>query len=95
MSDSAPARVFLAVVDETTGLLGSLRPEDRVSAFRELFSVLRAGGRVVVVLIVFGPGRAELWRSDCPPITLYHYKMQCRAARFPGGADMRAKPACP
>jgi len=39
----------LAVVDDTGGLLGSLRPEDRVAALRELLRVLRAGGRAVVI----------------------------------------------
>lgn len=39
----------LAVVDETGGLLATMRPEDRVTAIRELARVLRAGGRVVIV----------------------------------------------
>jgi ubiquinone/menaquinone biosynthesis C-methylase UbiE len=39
----------LAVVDDTAGLFGSMRPESRVAAIRELVRVLRAGGRVLVV----------------------------------------------
>jgi ubiquinone/menaquinone biosynthesis C-methylase UbiE len=39
----------LAVVDDTAGLFGTMRPEDRVAAIRELVRVLRAGGRVLVV----------------------------------------------
>jgi SAM-dependent methyltransferase len=39
----------LAVVDDTAGLFGTMRPEDRVAAVRELARVLRQGGRVLVV----------------------------------------------
>jgi ubiquinone/menaquinone biosynthesis C-methylase UbiE len=39
----------LAVVDDTAGLFGLMRPEDRVAAVRELVRVLREGGRVLVV----------------------------------------------
>jgi SAM-dependent methyltransferase len=39
----------LAVVDDTGGLFGTMRPEDRVAAIRELVRVLRGGGRVMVV----------------------------------------------
>jgi ubiquinone/menaquinone biosynthesis C-methylase UbiE len=39
----------LAVVDDTGGLLGQMRAEDRVAAVREILRVLRPGGRVVVI----------------------------------------------
>ena len=39
----------LAVVDDTAGLFGTMRAEDRVAAIRELIRVLRPGGRVLLV----------------------------------------------
>ena len=39
----------LAVVDDTAGLLGAMRAEDRVASIRELARVLRPGGRVMII----------------------------------------------
>jgi ubiquinone/menaquinone biosynthesis C-methylase UbiE len=39
----------LAIIDNTAGLLGSLRAEDRVAALREVLRVLRPAGRVMVI----------------------------------------------
>ena len=39
----------LAVVDDTGGLFGTMRAEDRVASIRELVRVLRPGGRVILI----------------------------------------------
>jgi len=39
----------VAVVDDTGGLLGEMGPEDRHGLVRELFRILRPGGRVVAL----------------------------------------------
>jgi SAM-dependent methyltransferase len=39
----------LAVIDDTGGAFGSMRPEDRVAAVRELARVVRPGGRAMVI----------------------------------------------
>ena len=39
----------LAVVDDTGGLLASMRAEDRVATVREVLRILRPGGRLVVM----------------------------------------------
>ncbi len=39
----------LVIVDDTAGLMGRMRPEDRVTTVRELLRVARPGGRVMVV----------------------------------------------
>ena len=46
----AEDRAFdVAVVDDTGGLLGEMPPEDRHGLVRELFRILRPGGRVVAL----------------------------------------------
>jgi SAM-dependent methyltransferase len=39
----------LAIADDTGGLFGILRPEERVAAIRELARALRPGGRVLMI----------------------------------------------
>ncbi len=39
----------LVVVDDTGGLLATMRPEDRTGAFKDMRRIVRPGGRVVVV----------------------------------------------
>jgi ubiquinone/menaquinone biosynthesis C-methylase UbiE len=41
--------IDLAVVDDTSGVLGSLGAEDRSASIRELRRVLRPGGRVMII----------------------------------------------
>ena len=59
----------LVVVDDTGGLLGPMRAEERVATVRELLRILRPGGRLVVV---GGAGRGGLGAlfsraSNAPP----------------------------
>jgi len=39
----------LVVTDDTGGLFGTMRPDDRAAAIREMARVLRPGGRVVMI----------------------------------------------
>ena len=39
----------LAIVDDTGGLFGTMRAEDRAGSVRELLRVLRPGGRVMII----------------------------------------------
>ena len=60
----------LALVDDTGGLLGAMRPEQRVLAVREILRILRPGGRVMVVGATprGGLGRARLARAERPAV---------------------------
>ena len=58
----------VAVIDDTTGLLGTLRAEDRVATMRESFRVLRAGGRAIVIgVLPRGGFGALLTRAQSGP----------------------------
>jgi ubiquinone/menaquinone biosynthesis C-methylase UbiE len=39
----------VAIVDDTAGLIGTMRAEDRVASLRDVGRVLRGGGRVVLI----------------------------------------------
>jgi ubiquinone/menaquinone biosynthesis C-methylase UbiE len=39
----------LAIIDDTAGLVGTMRPEERVQTLRELHRVVRSGGRVMII----------------------------------------------
>jgi SAM-dependent methyltransferase len=49
---SADAAFDIAVVDDSVGLLATMRAEDRVGLVRELLRVLKPGGRVIVIAAV-------------------------------------------
>jgi ubiquinone/menaquinone biosynthesis C-methylase UbiE len=51
----------VAVIDDTGGLLGTMRAEDRVATIREAARILRPGGRVMVVGSVARGGLAALF----------------------------------
>lgn len=52
----------VAVVDDTGGLLSAMRPEDRGLLVRELFRILRPGGRVVALGAIPQSGLAAFLR---------------------------------
>jgi ubiquinone/menaquinone biosynthesis C-methylase UbiE len=63
----ADEEIDLAVIDETGGLLRTLRSDDRAAAVREVLRILRPGGRVLVVGSVPGSGiGAWLTRAPAP-----------------------------
>lgn len=51
----------VAVIDDTAGLLATMRPEDRVATVREVLRILRPGGRVMVISAVPRGGLAALF----------------------------------
>ena len=52
----------VAVVDDTGGLVGAMRPDDRGGLVRELFRILRPGGRVVALGTIPQSGLVALLR---------------------------------
>jgi arsenite methyltransferase len=50
----------VAVIDDTGGLLGEMRPDDRRSLVREVFRILRPGGRVVALGAIAPSGLSAL-----------------------------------
>jgi ubiquinone/menaquinone biosynthesis C-methylase UbiE len=60
----------VVVVDDTGGLIATMRPEDRVAAIREVARVLRPGGRVMVVGAVPRGGLGALFTraQSGPPV---------------------------
>ena len=82
---SAESGAFdLAVIDDTGGLVGAMRPEDRIAMLRETFRILRPGGRADggrhrTVAARPGPPRA---RAD-PPVARRLRSALREAARGP------------
>ena len=52
----------VAVVDDTGGLVGAMRPDDRGGLVRELFRILRPGGRVVALGAIPQSGLSALFK---------------------------------
>lgn len=58
----------VAVVDDTGGLVASIRPDDRTGLMRELLRVLRPAGRVVAIGAIAQTGLGALFkRGTAPP----------------------------
>jgi ubiquinone/menaquinone biosynthesis C-methylase UbiE len=51
----------VAVIDDTGGLLSTMRAEDRVATVREAIRILRPGGRVIVIGVVPRGGLGALF----------------------------------
>jgi SAM-dependent methyltransferase len=52
----------VAIVDDTGGLVGTIRPEERTSLVRELLRVVRPGGRVVALGAIPQSGLGAMFR---------------------------------
>jgi ubiquinone/menaquinone biosynthesis C-methylase UbiE len=65
------ASIDLAIVDDTGGLLGLMRAEQRVASVRELVRILGPGGRVIVVGAIppAGLGKLLTRAPSGPPFT--------------------------
>jgi SAM-dependent methyltransferase len=52
----------VAIVDDTGGLVGTIRPEERTSLVRELLRVVRPGGRVIALGAIPQSGLGAMFR---------------------------------
>lgn len=57
----------LVVVDDTAGLLGSQRSEDRAASMRELLRILRPGGRAMIIGAAPRVGLGKLFGAQTGP----------------------------
>jgi ubiquinone/menaquinone biosynthesis C-methylase UbiE len=57
----------VAVVDDTGGLVGTMRPDDRAGLMRELFRILRPAGRVVAIAATAQTGLGALFTRSVAP----------------------------
>ena len=57
----------VAVVDDTNGLVGTMPPDERAAAVRELRRILRPGGRVVFIGATPATGLTALIGRHTPP----------------------------
>jgi ubiquinone/menaquinone biosynthesis C-methylase UbiE len=71
----------LAVVDETGGLLRTMRAEDRGATVREVLRILRPGGRVLVIASGSRSGIAG-WLARAPEVQPFDAAPELQAGGF-------------